>query len=95
MHFITIVLKSSSIKPLVNCRGKKSLSKTSEFAVPSERPNAPMKSCYVVLEDISCHYDAEKLETLKPCPEYTHMTSSSQNNEKNHLEEIELRQPIA
>ena len=54
-----------------------------------------MKSCYVVLEDISCHYDAEKLKTLKPCPENTHVTSSSQNNEKNHLEEIVVRQPIA
>ena len=54
-----------------------------------------MKSCYVVLEDISCHYDAEKLKTLKPLLENTHMTSSSQNNERNHLEEIEVRQPIA
>ena len=54
-----------------------------------------MKSCYVVLEDISCHYDAEKLKTLKLCLENTHMTSSSQNNERNHLEEIEVRQPIA
>ena len=58
--FLTIVLKSSSIKPLGNCSGKKSLTITSEFAVPSEKPNAPMKSCYVVFEDISCHYDAEK-----------------------------------
>ena len=64
-------------------------------AVLSKRPNAPMKSCYVVLEDISCHYDAEKLKTLKPRLENTHMTSSSQNNERNHLEEIEVRQPIA
>ena len=58
--FLTIVLKSSSVKPLGNCSGKKSLTITSEFAVPSEKPNAPMKSCYVVFEDISCHYDAEK-----------------------------------
>ena len=64
-------------------------------AVLSKRPNAPMKSCYVVLEDISCHYDAEKLKTLKLCPENTHMTYYSPNNERNHLEEIEVRQPIA
>ena len=95
MHFITIVLKPSSIKPLVNCCGKKSSSKTSEFAVPLERPNTPTKSHYIVLEDISCHYDAEKFKTLKPCPESTHMTFSCQNNERNHLEEIEVRQPIA
>ena len=95
MHFITIVLKSSSIKPFINCCGKISLSKTSEVAVPSERPNTPVKSCYVVLEGISCHYDAEKLELLDPCPENINMTSSSQNNERNDLEEIEVRQPIA
>ena len=91
MHLIIIVLKSSSI----NYCGKKSLSKTSELAVPSEIPNAPMKSCYVVIEDIPCHYDAEKLETLEPCPENINKTFSCQNNERNHLEEIQVRQPIA
>ena len=93
--FFTTVLKSSSIKPTGNWCGKKSLTKTSEFAVHSERPEAPMKSCQVVLEDISCHYDAEKFKALEPCPENIHMTSSCQNNERSHLEEIELRQPIA
>ena len=91
MHLIIIVLKSSSI----NYCGKKSLSKTSELAVPSEIPNAPMKSCYVVIEDIPYHYDAEKLETLEPCPENINKTFSCQNNERNHLEEIQVRQPIA
>ena len=43
--FFTTVLKSSSIKPTGNWCGKKSLTKTSEFAVHSERPEAPMKSC--------------------------------------------------
>ena len=61
VDFINIVLKSSSIKPLMNCFSKKSLSKTSEFAVPSEKPYTTKKSCYVVLEEISSHYDAEKL----------------------------------
>ena len=95
VHFFTIVLKSSSIKPLVNCCDKKSLSKTSEFTVPSERPNAPIESCYVILENISRDFDAEKLKTLEPCLDNIHMTSSGQNNERSHLEEIEVRQPIA
>ena len=47
------------------------------------------------LEDISCHYGAEKLKTLEPCPENFHMMSSCQNNERNHLEETEVRQPVA
>ena len=94
-HFIAIVLKSTFVKPLINCCYKKSLSTISEFAVPSERPKTPKKSFYVVLEDISCHCDAEKLKTLQPCPENIHMTSSCQNNERNHLEEIQVRQPIA
>ena len=45
----------------MNCFSKKSLSKTSEFAVPSEKPYTTKKSCYVVLEEIFSHYDAEKL----------------------------------
>ena len=78
----------------MNCCGKNSLTKTPEFHVSSERPNTPTKSCYVVLEDISHHYDAEKFSTLEPCPENIHLRSSCQNNERN-LEEIEVRQPIA
>ena len=54
-----------------------------------------MKKCYVVLEDISCHYDAEKLKTPEACLENTQMTSSCQNNERKDLEEIELRQPFS
>ena len=95
MHFSTIALKSSSIKSLVNCCGKKGLSKTAQFAVPPERPNTLMKSCYVFLEDICCHYDAEKLKTLELCLESIHMTFSSQKTARNHLKEIEVRQPIA
>ena len=44
------------IQLLVNCFGKKSSSKTSEFAVLSKSHNALRKSGYNVLEDISCHY---------------------------------------
>ena len=79
LSFLCIFLHYSfEIKPLVNCSGKKNSTKTSEFAVPSEGTNPVMKSCYVLLEDILCHYDAEKLKTLVPCPENIHMTSSSQ-----------------
>ena len=42
----------------------------------------------------SCHYNAEKLKVLEPCPQNILLTSSCQNNERNHLQEIEVRQPI-
>ena len=53
-----------------------------------------MKSSYVLLEDIPCHYDAQNLKTLELCLQKRHVTSSCQNNERIHLEEIEGKQAI-
>ena len=52
-----------------------------------------MKSCYVVYEDISSPFDVENHKTLELCPGNIPVTSSCLNNEKNHLERIEVMQP--
>ena len=54
----------------------------------------PLKECNVVVEDVSCHIDAEKLKALKNGPVNLHSTSSRLDDDRKHLNTFTIKQFI-
>ena len=54
----------------------------------------PLKECNIVVEDVSCHIDAEKLKALKNGLVNLHSTSSRLDDDRKHLTTFIIKQPI-
>ena len=61
----------------------------------SQKVNAPLKNCKVVLEDISFHSVAGKHNPLKQCQGNPHMTPSRDSVEKKYLQDLTVKRPIS
>ena len=66
---------------------------SSQLIIASQLTNS-LKECNVVVENVSCHIDAEKLKALKNGPVNLHSTSSHLDDDRKHLTTFIMKQPI-
>ena len=93
---IHIVLNNINKSKLLNyCENSNDLINPTATAIPSVSIPTQVKSCKVVLEDISLSCGAAKLQMLYRIKDKTHMTDSHHTTESNFLKNLCLKTPIA
>ena len=81
-------------KPILNHCGKETSILVNSTSI-NKNPDFSISNCHVVLEDISVSKVTVKSQTLKLCPDKTHMTTSRCFSDENTLLSLEPKTPIA
>ena len=90
----SVVLKPN--KPNKKARNRYDSCETDFEVTATANPTyPPMKSCKVVLEDISSKCAAEKLKTLNLTLEKRHKSNNSRPTEMTFLKDLQVKTPIA